>query len=88
MKCQWRTLGTGEPGATRWKSEGVFLGGTDAQDDLERDLEREVVKQLHGENLRLKEKLREMEEKERKSVSGWSEVTAGEWTPKPPPPPE
>ena len=35
------------------------------QDELERDLEREVVRQLHEENLRLKQKLQEMEDKER-----------------------
>ena len=54
------------------------------QDELERDLEKEVVRQLHEENLRLKQKLQEMEEKERTYGSGWNEVTAGGGTPPPP----
>ncbi len=53
----------------------------------EHDLEREVVRQLHEENMKLKKKLQEMEEKEKISGSGWSEVTAGDETPRPPPPP-
>ena len=68
------------------RTEGPFPQSTNVQDELERDLEKEVVRQLHEENLRLKQKLQEMEEKERTCGSGWSEVTAGGGTPPPPPP--
>ena len=66
-------------------TEGPFQGRRLVQDQLERDLEKEVVKSLHQENLRLKQRLQEMEEQQRVSGSGWSEVTAD--TPGPPPPP-
>ena len=72
-----------EPGPT----EGPMPRSSFVQDELERDLEREVVRQLHEENVKLKQKLQELEEKERSAGSGWSEVTAGEETPRPPPPP-
>ena len=72
-----------EPGPT----EGPMPRSSFVQDELERDLEREVVKQLHEENVKLKKKLQELEEKERSAGSGWSEVTAGDETPRPPPPP-
>ena len=68
------------------RTEGPFPQSTNVQDELERDLEKEVVRQLHEENWRLKQKLQEMEEKERTCGSGWSEVTAGGGTPPPPPP--
>ena len=53
-------------------SEGPFLGGMAEQDRLERDLEKEVVMQLHEENMWLKQKLKEMEERE-KDVWIWLE---------------
>ena len=66
-------------------TEGPFRGRELVQDQIERDLEREVVKSLHEENLRLKRCLQAMEERQNTSGSGWSEVTAE--TPRPPPPP-
>ena len=66
-------------------TEGPFQGRQLVQDQLERDLEKEVVKSLHEENLRLKRRLQAMEERQNTSGSGWSEVTAD--TPRPPPPP-
>ena len=57
-------------------TEGPFQGRQLVQDQLERDLEKEVVKSLHEENLRLKRRLQAMEERQNTSGSGWSEVTA------------
>ena len=62
------------------------------EDDLQRALEREVVDQLHRENLQLKlevEKLKEVREQTMSSAaqSSWSEVSQGEGGVPPPPPP-
>lgn len=70
------------PQPTEGPAPGVGL----VQDELERDLEREVVRQLHEENMALKQRLQEMEEKEKTVGSEWSEVTAL-GSPRPPPPP-
>ena len=59
------------------QSEGPEpTGSRDAQDSLRRALERGVVEQLHEENIRLKEKLRNLTAGT--TSSGWSEVTAKE----------
>ena len=60
------------PQPTEGPAPGVGL----VQDELERELEREVVRQLHEENMALKQRLQEMEEKEKTVGSEWSEVTA------------
>ena len=62
------------------------------EDNLQRALEREVVDQLHRENLQLKlevEKLKEAREQTMSSAaqSSWSEVSQGEGGVLPPPPP-
>ena len=62
------------------------------EDNLQRALEREVVDQLHRENLQLKlevEKLKEAREQTMNSAaqSSWSEVSQGEGGVPPPPPP-
>ena len=62
------------------------------EDGLQRALEREVVDQLHRENLQLKlevEKLKEVREQTMSSAaqSSWSEVSQGEGGVPPPPPP-
>ena len=67
-------------------TEGPAPGVGLVQDELERDLEREVVRQLHEENMALKQRLQEMEDKEKTVGSEWSEVTAL-GSPRPPPPP-
>ena len=52
------------------------------QDRLQRALEKEVVQELHKENLRLKKELQEV--KDRMSTTSWSEVASSVEAPKPP----